>query len=130
VGAVCRLKDEMKILLVEDHEDSRDILANLLQRCGHEVNTAGSVGDAIDLMNSFQFEGLICDIGLPDGNGLELAAEAKRRQPWKRIVALTGRDREDEKELGLAAGFDAYLTKPFDLHELRTLFASSSEFAA
>ncbi len=120
----------MRILLVEDHEDSRDILANLLTRCGHEVNTAGTMRDAIDLMNAFPFEGLICDIGLPDGNGLELAAEARRRQNWKRIVALTGREREDEKELGLAIGFDAYLTKPFDLHELRTLFANPPEFAS
>jgi DNA-binding response OmpR family regulator len=120
----------MKILLVEDHEDSRDILANLLARCGHEVNTAGSVCDAIDLMNAFQFEGLICDIGLPDGSGLDLAAEAKRRQEWKRVVALTGRERDDEKELGLAVGFDAYLTKPFDLHELRSLFAEPTEFVS
>jgi two-component system, chemotaxis family, CheB/CheR fusion protein len=120
----------MKILLVEDHEDSRDILANLLTRCGHEVNAAGSVRDAIDLLDAFEFEGLICDIGLPDGSGLELAAEAKRRQEWKRMVALTGREREDEKELGLATAFDAYLTKPFDLHELRTLFANPPEFAS
>ncbi len=120
----------MRILLVEDHEDSRDILANLLARCGHDVNTAGSVQDAIDLMNAFEFEGLICDIGLPDGNGLDLAAEARRRQEWKRIVALTGRERDDEKERGLAAGFDAFLSKPFDLHELRTLFATPSEMVS
>jgi len=117
----------MKILLVEDHEDSRDILANLLARCGHQVNTAGSMCDALALLNDFEFEGLICDIGLPDGSGLDLAAEARSRQPWKRMVALTGRERDDEKERGLAVGFDAYLTKPFDLHELRTIFAERSE---
>ena len=81
----------------------------------------------IDVINDFEFEGLICDIGLPDGSGLDLAAEARSRQPWKRMVALTGRERDDEKERGLAVGFDAYLTKPFDLHELRTIFAERSE---
>ena len=120
----------MRILLVEDHEDSRDILANLLARCGHQVNTAGSLREALELLNDFEFEGLICDIGLPDGNGLDLAAEARKRQAWKRMVALTGRDRDDEKERGLAVGFDAYLTKPFDLHELRTLFAETNEVAS
>jgi DNA-binding response OmpR family regulator len=125
-----RFEGEMKILLVEDHEDSRDILANLLTRCGHQVNTAGSMRDALELLADSQFEGLICDIGLPDGNGLDLAAEARKRQPWKRMVALTGRERDDEKERGLADGFDAYLTKPFDLHELRTLFAEANEVAS
>jgi len=120
----------MKILLVEDHEDSRDILANLLTRCGHQVNTAGSMREALDLLDDFQFEGLICDIGLPDGSGLDLAEKARKRQPWKRMVALTGREREDEKERGLAVGFDAYLTKPFDLHELRTLFGEPTQVAS
>ena len=115
----------MNILLVEDHSDSREVLSNLLTHCGHEVTTAANMQDALILLGHLRFEVLVCDIGLPDGSGLDLVAEAKKRQPWKKTVALTGHERNRERELGLEAGFDEYLTKPFDFHRLRSLLAES-----
>jgi hypothetical protein len=115
----------VNILLVEDHEDSRVVLSNLLIHCGHEVASAGSMQEALRLLDNLRFDVLVSDIGLPDGNGLDLVVEAKKRQPWKKTVALTAHEQSGEKELGLRAGFDEYLTKPFDFHQLRSLLAES-----
>ena len=121
---VCPLHSDLflvTILLVEDHRDSRDILSGLLNHCGHEVITAANIEDALRLLGHLRFEALVCDIGLPDGSGLDLVVEAKKRQPWKKTVALTAHEQCEEMELGLRAGFDAYLTKPFDFHQLRSI---------
>jgi len=115
----------VNILLVEDHSDSREVLSSLLTHCGHEVTTAANIEDALILLGHLRFEVLPSDIGLPDGNGLELVAEAKKRQPWKKTIALTACEQNGDRELGLQAGFDEYLTKPFDFHLLRSLLAEA-----
>ncbi len=115
----------VNILLVEDHKDSREVLSGLLTHCGHEVSTAANMQDALVLLGHFRFEVLVCDIGLPDGSGLELVVEAQKRQPWKKTIALTAYEQNGERELGLRAGFDEYLTKPFDFHRLRSLLAEA-----
>ena len=111
----------MKILLVEDHGETRAVLSGLLGRAGHEVAAAGNVQEALALLKAAPYEALICDIGLPDGSGIEVLKEAKKRAGWKKMLALTAHDEFDEREEGLRAGFDEYLTKPFDYHELRLL---------
>jgi CheY-like chemotaxis protein len=109
----------MRILVVEDHGDSRLVLSNLLGHWGYEVTTVGTVHDALQSLGGASFDVLLADLGLPDGDGLELAAEAKKRQPHTKIVALTGRESEADRRQGMAAGFDHYLTKPIDFQELR-----------
>jgi CheY-like chemotaxis protein len=116
----------VNILLVEDHDDSRSVLSNLLIHCGHEVASAATVEDALRLLENLRFDVLVSDIGLPDGNGFDLVTEAKKRQPWKKTVALTAHGRSSERERGLRAGFDEYLTKPFDFHQLRSLLSESA----
>ena len=115
----------VNILLVEDHKDSREVLSGLLNHCGHEVITAANMQDALRLLGHLRFEVLVCDIGLPDGSGLDLVVEAKKRQPWKKTIALTACQQNGERELGLRAGFDEYLTKPFDFHQLRSILADA-----
>ena len=78
-GPSSRFHQEVKILLVEDHDDTREVLASLLVYCGYDVSTAANVQDALTLIGRFRFEIMLCDIGLPDGSGLELVAEAKKR---------------------------------------------------
>jgi DNA-binding response OmpR family regulator len=108
----------MKVLLVEDHTASRTVLGMLLDRCGCQTVTAKNFADACARLDMTAFDVLIADLGLPDGDGLELARRAKRMQQI-RAIALTGRDSEEERTRGMQAGFDFYLTKPVDLHELR-----------
>ncbi len=115
----------VNILLVEDHDDSRTVLSTLLIHCGHEVATAANMEEALCLLSSLQFDILVSDIGLPDGSGLDLIVEAKKRQSWRKTVALTAFGQKNDRERGLQAGFDEYLTKPFDFHKLRSLLAEA-----
>ena len=115
----------MKILLVEDHDDTRCVLCRLLDRYGHGVTAAANVAEARRLLHELQFDVLLSDIGLPDGNGFGLVVEAKRLQPLT-AVALTAWASDDDKERGRTAGFDHYLTKPLDCARLRSVLAAAA----
>jgi CheY-like chemotaxis protein len=110
----------LRLLLVDDHADTRRILSRLLGRCGHEVSTADCGQSALKLMETEPFDALISDIGLPDSSGYELVREAKRRQPV-RGIALSGFGMEEDVRRSLEAGFDYHLTKPVEFQELRAL---------
>jgi PAS domain S-box-containing protein len=110
----------MRLLLVDDHADTRRILSRLLGKCGHEVSTADCGQSALKLMETESFDAIISDIGLPDTSGYELVREAKRRQPVQGI-ALSGFGMEEDVRRSLEAGFDYHLTKPVEFHELRSL---------
>ena len=120
----------MNILVVEDHGDTRTVLSGLLQHCGYTTVTANSVAGGLKLLAQRPFDVLLSDVGLPDGNGLELVTKAKKLQPGLIAIALTARGSEHDHELGRRAGFDHYLTKPFDFHQLRTILNSRRESAA
>lgn len=109
----------MRVLFVEDHTDTRDVLELLLNRCGCQTVTAKDAREARKRLDEMQFDVLISDLNLPDGDGLELMQEAKRRHAPLKAIALTGRAAQEERAAGLNAGFDFYLTKPIDFHELR-----------
>jgi DNA-binding response OmpR family regulator len=120
----------MNILLVEDHTDTRRVLSTLLGRSGHEILTASGVADALELLAKKRVNVLLSDLGLADGDGLDLVVKAKTLQPKLRAIALTGRGSHTDVERGTQAGFDHYLTKPFDFHELRTLLSLVRKSAA
>jgi len=100
----------MDILFVEDSEESCVLFSKLLTSGGHRVVPAGGVAEALQLLNCLRFDALVSDIALPDGSGLELVAEAKKRQRFMKAVALTGLGQTEDRERGLRAGLDEYLT--------------------
>ena len=108
----------LRILLVEDHRDTRYMLSRLLTHFGHHVLTADNIRNALNIISSENVEVLLCDIGLPDGTGYEVIAEAKRKQRIK-SVAITGFGTEEDIRRFKEAGFDLHLVKPIDLHELQ-----------
>jgi PAS domain S-box-containing protein len=111
----------LRVLLVEDHHDTRRILSRLLTHFGHEVLTAGNIRSALEIVASGnQIDVLLCDIGLPDGSGYEVIAQARRKRPIK-AVALTGFGTEEDVRRSKEAGFDFHLVKPVDLHDLQTI---------
>ena len=116
---------EVNILLVEDHQDTRNVLSTLLQHSGHTVIVAGNYGEALRLLvrTRIPADVLLCDLGLPDGDGLDLVGKAKILRPRIKTIAVTARASENDKELGRTAGFDYYVTKPLDYAQLRTLLA-------
>ena len=109
----------MRLLLVEDHADSRLALAKLLKQIGYEVTMASTVYEALELCEKQHFAVLLSDIDLPDGNGCDLVIEIRKRYPLQKAVALTASEGEDHCARGFLAGFDRYLAKPVDFAELR-----------
>ncbi|MBA2744314.1 MAG: response regulator [Chthoniobacterales bacterium] len=112
------------VLVVEDHADTRSVLVKLLTRWGHEVAEASTVASAITLLNNLRFDVLVSDIGLPDGNGLSVVAAAVASGSARLKVALTAHGNAQDRDNGMRAGFDHYLTKPCDVARLRTVISS------
>ena len=110
----------LRILLVEDHDDTRHVLSRLLTKFGCETAVAANVREALQLIRSQPFDAVLSDIGLPDGAGYDVIAEAKRIQELKG-VALTGYGMSEDIRRSKEAGFDWHLTKPVDAIELRTV---------
>ena len=110
----------LRLLLVDDHADTREVLSRLLSKSGHEVVTADSADKALKILDGGRFDALISDIGLPDCSGYELVREAKRRQPLKGI-ALSGLGMDDDVLRSMEAGFDCHLTKPINFQELKSV---------
>ena len=106
-----------RILLVEDHEPTRTALARLLTRRDYKVMTATSVAEARALAHRENFDLVVSDIGLPDGNGYTLMSELRDDFGLKGI-ALTGYGMEQDVLRGQNAGFVAHLTKPVRMESL------------
>ena len=114
----------LRILLVEDHQDTRRTLSRLLTHFGHDVVTADNVEAAIDIMGSNNLDVVLCDIGLPDGSGYEVAAQARAKGNI-RAIALTGFGTEQDVLRSKEAGFDFHLVKPINFQELQTVLDQS-----
>jgi len=110
----------LRILLVEDHRDTRRTLSRLLTHFGHDVLAADNIRSALKIVDSGNVNVLLCDIGLPDGTGYELVSQAKSKRPMK-AAAITGFGTEGDIRRSKEAGFDFHLVKPVDLHELQTV---------
>jgi CheY-like chemotaxis protein len=109
-----------QILIVDDNEDARMLLADMLSTFGHVVKSAGDGEAALAILQGFKPEIAILDIGLPGMDGYELARRI-RALPDRgrlRLVALTGYGQPMDIANTQAAGFDAHLVKPIDLHRL------------
>jgi PAS domain S-box-containing protein len=108
---------DCSILLVEDHPDTRRILARLLTDMGATVVTADCVAAALRLAATRPFDLLVSDIGLPDGSGVELMRQVRARHQL-RGIALSGYGTEEDLARSREAGFEAHLTKPVNLSVL------------
>jgi signal transduction histidine kinase/CheY-like chemotaxis protein len=107
----------VRILLVDDHEDTLEFMSRFLKLSGHQVVSASSYGQALDAGKQHQFDVVISDIGLPDGNGYALMQALQALSPVKGI-ALSGYGMKADVDRSVAAGFAAHLTKPCDLSVL------------
>jgi len=117
-------RELLRIFLVEDHADTREALAGLLEIYGHQVRSAGSIAAALAALADWPFDLIISDIGLPDGSGLDLMREIAVRYPGgARAICLTGFGMEEDIRKSREAGFLAHLTKPVNLQELETVLS-------
>lgn len=123
-GKTAGAQSALDILLVEDHAESRMVLAKLLGHYGHRVTAAESLAEASQALASRRYEILLSDLGLLDGDGCDLVRSAKQNHGIRLAIALTGHSLAQDGERARQAGFDHYLTKPADFHQLRSLLAS------
>ncbi len=109
----------MRILLAEDERGLAKEIGDFLQSEHHIVDCVGLVKDTSEnlAVNSYDF--VLLDLGLPDGDGLELLPEIQRCQKDASVIILTARTEVGDKILGLESGADDYLSKPFSLLELK-----------
>jgi PAS domain S-box-containing protein len=109
--AATPLQGRHPILIVEDHETTRSVLANLFRQRNYSVVTAGTVASAIQLAAHQSFEFVVSDLGLPDGTGYDLMKELSRKHGL-RGIALSGYGTEQDIARSREAGFVEHLTKP------------------
>lgn len=114
------LAGALDILLIEDHEDTAEVMSQLIRALGHEVAVAASVAGALALTAAQRFDLVVSDIGLPDGSGIDFI-RAFRKASAAPAIALTGFGTDDDVRRSIDAGFTAHLTKPVNFEQLERL---------
>jgi len=108
----------LRLLVIEDEDRLSGILKSKLGEIGFAVDIAGSAEDARLALKLINYDAAVLDLGLPDGDGLAVLAAARQAGKALPILILTARDAVEDRVVGLNAGADDYLTKPFAMAEL------------
>ncbi|MDM1444644.1 response regulator transcription factor [Myroides odoratimimus] len=108
----------MKILVIEDEQELRDIIQESLEKELYLVEVASNYRLGIEKLAGYDYDCILLDIMLPDGNGIDLLREIKSMGKADSVIIISAKDSIDDKVLGLELGADDYLTKPFHLSEL------------
>lgn len=116
-------RTKARILHVDDHQDTRLMMAALLQDCGYGVLTAGSVAEGLELAKEISFDLYILDVRLPDGTGVELCQKLRSMHPAAPILYYSAYGDEADHESALAACGDAYLKKPVCIADIENSIA-------
>jgi len=117
-----------RVLVIEDNRDAATTLRLILERHGHVVELAHNGPDGLETAREFRPEVIVCDIGLPglDGYAVAAALRTDHRFSVKRLIALSGYGRDEDRTRAMHAGFDEHLTKPVDAATLLRLIAESA----
>ena len=120
--------ERQSVLVIEDNADTRDVLKLMLEVEGATVETAEDGEDGLRAAEQMRPDIVLCDIGLPDIDGFEVARRLRARRDVgvPRLIALTGYGQAEDMRQAARAGFDAHLTKPVNLEQLMALLASAA----
>ncbi len=127
LASSANLLDGVRVLVVDDEPDARDMIARVLGDSRANVEVAGSVPEALGLIARHTFNVLVSDVGLPDADGYDLIRELRSRGYTARdlpAVALTAFARPEDRRRALLAGFQVHVAKPVDPDELVACVAS------
>jgi two-component system, chemotaxis family, CheB/CheR fusion protein len=113
----------LRILLVENHEDTLHYLTRHLEESGHTVTPAGTVTEALIAARRSAPEVLLCDINLPDGSGWDIPAAIRNPRGPALCIAISGYVLPSEMQRSLDSGFHHHLVKPFVPRQLDALLA-------
>ena len=110
--------DPMKILIIEDDQGMRQNMLATLEKEDFLVESVGTYEQALSKIGVYDYDCVLLDIGLPDGNGLNLLKCLKKRGYKDSVIIVSAKDSIDDKVQGLNLGADDYLPKPFHMAEL------------
>lgn len=108
----------MKILVIEDEPQLLSNIKESLEKEKFLVETASDYHEAIDKLFIYEYDCILLDIMLPNGNGLQILSQLKAEEKSENVIIISAKDSLDDKLKGLELGADDYLTKPFHLAEL------------
>lgn len=108
----------MKVLIIEDEAELLNSLGTYLRSEGYVCEGSSSFQDGVEKISLYEYDCILADIGLPDGNGLELIERLKEKTAETGVMIISARNSLEDKIAGLDIGADDYLTKPFNLSEL------------
>ena len=114
----------MKILIIEDESQLVKDINNYLSQEGYICEVAQTVKEGEEKVLLFEYDCILLDITLPDGNGLQLLKKLKSQHKTDGVIIISAKDSLEDKITGLGLGADDYLTKPFFLPELSARIAS------
>lgn len=114
----------MKILIVEDDQDLREITTRSLEKERYVVSQAPDYRTALQKVEDYDYDCILLDIMLPDGNGLDLLKELQALGKRTNVIILSAKDSLEDKVAGLDLGADDYLPKPYHLAELHARLKS------
>ena len=119
--------ERQAILVIEDNADTRDVLKFMLEVEGASVQTAETGEAGLRIAERGRLDIVLCDIGLPDIDGFEVARRLRARSALAsvRLIALTGYGQAEDMRRAMSAGFDAHLTKPVNLDQLMALLVAA-----
>jgi PAS domain S-box-containing protein len=122
-GAAGMTSGECRVLVVDDNQDMRESLVELLELSGYETREAGNGATALEVVREFHPTVVLLDIGLPGKDGYQIAREVREMAPEPpiRLIALSGYGRRHDMELSREAGFDHHLVKPVEFDQLLKL---------
>ena len=115
--------DSLRVLLVEDDEDNRELMTEVLETAGYEVVTAASGAEGLRRLSEGRLDAVVTDVGMPGMGGLELARAAKRLAPETPVVVVTGYAEREDITGARGREVDAVLVKPVDPDRLTTSIA-------
>ena len=114
----------MKILIVEDEPALREMMQTFLERERYIVETAANYHQAVEKIGDYDYDCILLDIMLPDGDGLSVLRRLKELRKQENVIIISAKDSIEDKVAGLELGADDYLAKPFHLAELNARIKS------
>ncbi len=119
-------KSTRRILVVDDNHDAVEMMEILLTMEGYTTRTAFDGKTGIEIAKDFLPEICLCDIGLPEMNGFELAVHLRKLLPQALLISVSGWGQEEDRQRSLASGFNYHMVKPVQFEDLLKLIKNSS----
>src|SRR4051812_8440764 len=108
----------MRVLIVEDEKDLLSSTTDYLKQSGMSCEQAINLKQGLDKVDQYNYDCIVLDIGLPDGSGLKIIEEMKKKNVQTGLVIVSAKNSLDDRLTGLNMGADDYIVKPFHMPEL------------